>query len=76
MYLLWRPRTMAEVTPESLVFLEMIKPAPQVLVLGCGVSAAPLPGPVAAYLKARGIATEVLDSVRVRASHVSRSSSV
>lgn len=50
MYMLWRPRSMADVTPESLVFLELIRPAPQVLVLGCGASATPLPGPVSEYL--------------------------
>ena len=29
LYLMWRPRTMAEVTPNSLAFLEIIKPAPE-----------------------------------------------
>ena len=33
LYLMWRPRTMAEVTPASLVFLEVIKPAPEVTAL-------------------------------------------
>ncbi|KAJ9508600.1 hypothetical protein QJQ45_012146 [Haematococcus lacustris] len=51
MYLMWRPRTMAEVTPESLVFLELITPTPE-----------PLPAPVAAYLASRGMKVEVLDS--------------
>ncbi|KAL6763292.1 NADH dehydrogenase 1 alpha subcomplex assembly factor 3 [Haematococcus lacustris] len=62
MYLMWRPRTMAEVTPESLVFLELITPTPEVLVLGCGATAQPLPAPVAAYLASRGMKVEVLDS--------------
>lgn len=30
MYLLWKPRTMAEVTVDSLTFLELIDPKPQV----------------------------------------------
>lgn len=30
LYLMWRPRSMEEVTPESLTFLEVIKPAPEV----------------------------------------------
>lgn len=30
MYLMWRPRTMSEVTRESLAFLELIKPTPEV----------------------------------------------
>lgn len=63
MYLLWKPRTMAEVTPASLAFLDLIKPAPEILVVGCGLTAQPLPPDVAKHLKERGIKAEVLDSV-------------
>jgi hypothetical protein len=30
LYLMWRPRTIQEVTPASLGFLEIIKPKPEV----------------------------------------------
>ncbi|GLI58930.1 hypothetical protein VaNZ11_000715, partial [Volvox africanus] len=43
LYLMWRPRRISEVTPESLTFLELLKPAPEVLVLGTGVQLQPLP---------------------------------
>jgi NADH dehydrogenase [ubiquinone] 1 alpha subcomplex assembly factor 3 len=50
MYMMWKPRTMSEITPESLVFLELIKPSPQVLVLGCGPEVTPIPPAVKEYL--------------------------
>ncbi len=37
LYLMWRPRAMAEVTPASLAFLEAIKPAPEVSVCSCSL---------------------------------------
>ncbi|MEW5304880.1 MAG: hypothetical protein WDW36_007459 [Sanguina aurantia] len=62
MYMVWRPRTMKDITPESLMFLEMVKPAPEVLVLGCGMTALPLPPAIAEYLASRQVKVEVLDS--------------
>ena len=37
LFLLWKPRTISEVTPESLIFLEIIKPTPEVGVDRVGV---------------------------------------
>ena len=34
LYLMWRPRTMAQVTPASLAFLDLIKPVPEASVRG------------------------------------------
>ncbi len=53
-----------QVTPESLVFLEVIKPAPEVLVLGCGMTSQPVPQGVHDFLAKHNIKLEVLDSVR------------
>ncbi|KAG2485886.1 hypothetical protein HYH03_015468 [Edaphochlamys debaryana] len=61
-FLLWRPRRIIDVTPESLVLLELIKPAPEVLVLGTGPSAQKLPLAVRDYLQKLDIRVEVLDS--------------
>ncbi|PNH10896.1 NADH dehydrogenase [ubiquinone] 1 alpha subcomplex assembly factor 3 [Tetrabaena socialis] len=62
MYMMWRPRRIAEVTPDSLIFLELIKPAPEVLVLGTGSTVQVLPPPVGDYLQRLGVRVEVLDS--------------
>lgn len=62
MFLMWRPRRMSEVTPESLTFLEVIRPAPEVLVLGCGSVVQPLPPAVREYLTKLDVKVELLDS--------------
>ncbi|GIL70236.1 hypothetical protein Vretifemale_1080 [Volvox reticuliferus] len=62
LYLMWRPRRMSEVTPESLIFLELLKPAPEVLVLGTGAQVQPLPQSLHDYLRGIGVRLELLDS--------------
>ncbi|KAF5836167.1 NADH dehydrogenase 1 alpha subcomplex assembly factor 3 [Dunaliella salina] len=62
MYLLWKPRRIEEVTPESLVFIDLIAPTPDLLVLGCGLTPQPLPREVAAFLAERKMKVEVLNS--------------
>ncbi|KXZ43340.1 hypothetical protein GPECTOR_94g662 [Gonium pectorale] len=62
LYMMWRPRRISEVTPESLVFLELLKPAPEVLVLGTGATPQPLPPDLHAYLQRIGVRVELLDS--------------
>uniref|UniRef100_A0A7R9YSL5 NADH dehydrogenase [ubiquinone] 1 alpha subcomplex assembly factor 3 n=1 Tax=Chlamydomonas euryale TaxID=1486919 RepID=A0A7R9YSL5_9CHLO len=61
-FFLWRPRTLEDVTPESLGVLTLLKPRPEVLVLGCGASPGLLPPPVSKFLADHGIKVEVLDS--------------
>jgi hypothetical protein len=46
--------------------------AHQVLVLGCGSTAQPLPKDVAQYLSSKGIKVEVLDSVSAEVVHFSQ----
>lgn len=62
LYLMWRPRTIAEVTPASLAFLRVIKPVPEVLVLGCGMRSKPVPKEIHDFLAKMEIKLEVLDS--------------
>jgi NADH dehydrogenase [ubiquinone] 1 alpha subcomplex assembly factor 3 len=59
---MWRPRRLSEVTPASLVFLEVLKPAPEVLVLGTGAEPQPLPPALRDYLARVGVRLELLDS--------------
>eukprot|EP00983_Pelagomonas_calceolata_P078107 1154154-Pelagomonas_calceolata.AAC.1 len=66
MYLLWKPRKIEEVTPESLVFIDLIAPAPDLLVLGCGLTPKPLPKEVTAFLAERKMKVEVLNSAQIR----------
>ncbi|PNW75094.1 hypothetical protein CHLRE_12g496800v5 [Chlamydomonas reinhardtii] len=62
MYFMWRPRRISEVTPDSLMLLEVLKPAPEVLVLGTGATPQKLPPAVREYLQRLGMRVEVLDS--------------
>ncbi|EFJ50925.1 hypothetical protein VOLCADRAFT_47653, partial [Volvox carteri f. nagariensis] len=62
LYLMWRPRRLSEVTPDSLGILELLKPAPEVLVLGTGAQAEPLPPALRDYLGRIGVRLELLDS--------------
>lgn len=64
MWSLWRPRRLADVTPESLAALEVLTPAPEVLVVGCGRAPGMLPPATMSFLRSRGIAVELVDSVR------------
>lgn len=55
---------MEELTPESLCFLRLFRPLPDLLVLGCGHVMRPLPSNVASMLKDLNIRVECIDSVR------------
>lgn len=64
-WLLWDVRGWRDVTPSSLALLDLLDPPPELLVLGCGDGMRPLPAELRAFLDARGIAAEVLDTVGV-----------
>ena len=63
LWLQWKVRTLEEVTPESLCFLRLFRPLPDLLILGCGRIIQPLPPPVAKELQELGIRVECIDSV-------------
>ncbi|GMH34539.1 hypothetical protein BSKO_02373 [Bryopsis sp. KO-2023] len=61
-WLQWKPRTVEEITPESLSFLKLFKPIPEILVLGCGDTMEPVPPGIQKYLDEEEIAVESLDT--------------
>lgn len=63
LWLQWNVQTMQDVTPESLCFLKLFRPLPDLLILGCGPFMQPLPPSVAAMLKELNIRVECIDSV-------------
>jgi NADH dehydrogenase [ubiquinone] 1 alpha subcomplex assembly factor 3 len=63
-WLLWDVQAMADITPASLAILDLTDPPPEVLVVGCGAAIQQLPQALQQHLRARGIAYEVLDTVR------------
>eukprot|EP00775_Hariotina_reticulata_P011083 gene11083-11239_t len=61
-WLLWNVKEFSDISSENLAILDLVDPAPEVLVVGCGAAIRPLPAELQQFLKARGIATEVLDT--------------
>lgn len=62
-WLMWDVKGFEDITPETLALLDLIDPAPEVVIVGCGSRIRQLPPPVTQHLKARGIAVEALDTV-------------
>ena len=58
----WSVAHVAELSLESLAVLRDGAPAPEILVLGCGVRAVPVAPAVRAALKDAGLALEVVDT--------------
>ncbi len=62
-WLMWDVTSLGDVTTDSLAILDVVAPAPEVLVLGCGSTMQRLPADVMDYLAARGVAVELIDTV-------------
>lgn len=62
-WLQWKPSSVDEVTPESLAFLKLFKPLPEMLVLGCGDTIKPVSPALFKFLRQEEIALEALDTV-------------
>ncbi|KAG6547523.1 hypothetical protein Mapa_010971 [Marchantia paleacea] len=58
----WTPRKPSEVTPESLSLFELLRPPPELLILGNGKRITPARPEVRAYLKTNGIKLEAIDT--------------
>ncbi|MBF0323804.1 Mth938-like domain-containing protein [Magnetospirillum moscoviense] len=60
--LAWSPRSLGEVTPESLAELFQASPRPTVLLLGCGKGMRPVPKPLRDACRPLGIVVEPMDT--------------
>lgn len=58
----WTPRSLSEISPESLSMFQLLRPAPEILVVGCGKRIEKLSPEVRNFLKENGIKVEVVDS--------------
>jgi uncharacterized protein len=65
--MLWHVKAIHEVSPGSMAFLKVIKPVPDLLLVGCGASSHPLPDPTMAMLRDLNIGLELLPTVRCHA---------
>lgn len=69
-WLQWKPSSIDEVTPESLAFLKLFKPLPEMLILGCGDMIKPVSPAIYKFLREEEVALEALDSVSEPSSFV------
>ena len=60
--LLFEPKSVAEVTPESLAVLELLENPTRMLVLGCGRQSRRVPSGVRAWCTKHGVAIEALST--------------
>lgn len=61
-FTLWRVRRMDDITLDSLALLRLLKPVPDLLVLGCGRRVRRLPPDLARQLHLMGVRVDALDT--------------
>lgn len=62
LHLKWTPTTFQEITPESLSIFQLLRPAPDILLLGCGRRMQLIGKEVRDFLRSNGIKIEPIDS--------------
>lgn len=64
LWLCWSPTMLGDITPDSVTgIFDLLKPIPELLVLGTGSRTEPVPEGVLRALRERGVSIEVLDTV-------------
>ena len=63
-WMMWNVKNIADVTPESLAFVRLLRPVPDLVIFGSGATAALAPRETLKMLKTEGIHIESLNTVR------------
>ncbi|KAH7576130.1 hypothetical protein ACOSP7_003754 [Xanthoceras sorbifolium] len=58
----WAPKKFSEITPNSLSIFQLVRPIPEILVLGCGRYIEPVDPEVQRFIRSIGIKLEAVDS--------------
>lgn len=58
----WSPKTLRDITPETLAALELLDPAPDLLIVGTGKTIGRVNDETVTYLKSLGVALDVSDT--------------
>ncbi|KAG4151561.1 hypothetical protein ERO13_D04G073000v2 [Gossypium hirsutum] len=58
----WGPRKFSEITPQSLSIFQIIRPIPEILILGCGRYIEPVDPELRRFIRSTGMKLEALDS--------------
>lgn len=63
LWLAWAPRSLTQVTMDTLTLVDLAKPVPDLVVLGTGRRIQPPPRELAAALEERGVSIEAVDTI-------------
>ncbi|KAK4847562.1 hypothetical protein QYF36_003354 [Acer negundo] len=58
----WAPKKFSEITPDSLSIFQLVRPIPEILILGCGRCIVPVDPEVRRFIRSIGIKLEAVDS--------------
>lgn len=58
----WAPKSFEEITSDSLAIFELLRPAPEILILGCGKRMGHVSQELRDYLRSNGIKLEAVDT--------------
>ncbi|PON56727.1 hypothetical protein PanWU01x14_179450 [Parasponia andersonii] len=58
----WAPKKYSEITPDSLSIFKIVRPIPEILILGCGRNIEPVDPELRRFIRSTGMKLEALDS--------------
>lgn len=58
----WSPKKFSEITPESLSIFQILRPIPEILIIGCGRHIQPVNYEVRNFVRSTGMKLEAVDS--------------
>uniref|UniRef100_A0A1D1YFX7 NADH dehydrogenase [ubiquinone] 1 alpha subcomplex assembly factor 3 n=1 Tax=Anthurium amnicola TaxID=1678845 RepID=A0A1D1YFX7_9ARAE len=58
----WSPKRFSEITADSLSMLQLVRPTPEILILGCGRHIQPVSPQLRQFIRSTGMKLEALDS--------------
>lgn len=62
LFMMWNLKSWQELTPDALSMLHLFKPAPDLVIIGCGLHSQMVPPSLQAYFKQHNIAYEAIDT--------------
>ncbi|XP_020081568.1 NADH dehydrogenase [ubiquinone] 1 alpha subcomplex assembly factor 3-like [Ananas comosus] len=58
----WAPKKFSEITTESLSIFQVLRPVPEILILGCGRNVEPVSPALRRFIRSTGMKLEAIDS--------------
>ena len=58
----WKPKKLSEITADSLSLFQIIRPIPEILIIGCGRSIQPIDPELRRFVRSTGMKLEAIDS--------------